>query len=104
MLPGTVDWWLRRPDGSGVLDVRVTLRTDDETLIYLSYRGVQRIPSSVRERLIRGEIVDPADYYFRTTPVFETADERYAWLNDVVAIGVGELTSDGVAYTIYRVL
>src|SRR5215212_7681755 len=57
VLPGTVDWWLRQPDGSAMLDVRVTLRTDDEALIYVTYRGLQRIPLSVRERLTRGEIV-----------------------------------------------
>ena len=36
-------------------------------------------------RLLGGEAVPPADYYFRTTPYFETSSEKYAWLNKIVA-------------------
>ncbi len=50
-----------------------------------------------------GEEVDPDDYYFRTTPMFETSAEQYLWLNKIVAVGVGRLTPDGVAYSVYAV-
>ena len=33
----------------------------------------------------------------------DTTDERYAWLNGIVAIGVGWFTREGVAYTIYEI-
>ena len=36
-----------------------------------------------------GEIVDPASYYFRVTPTFETADTDLAWLNGIIAAGTG---------------
>ena len=38
-------------------------------------------------QLARGEAVDPASYYFRTVPQFETGAPAYAWLNDLVALG-----------------
>ena len=43
-LGGGADWILVRPDGVSELNVRVTLRTDDEQLIYLTYRGLLFTP------------------------------------------------------------
>ncbi len=42
--------------------------------------------------------------YVRTTPKFETADERYAWLSEVVAVGYNILSPNHIDYRIYRVL
>ena len=55
-------------------------------------------------RLARGEQVDPAEYYFRTVPMFETATDRYAWINNIVAVGVGERVADGVRYEVFEIL
>jgi hypothetical protein len=40
----------------------------------------------------------------RTTPVFETAAEKYGWLNQIVAVGVGTRTPTGLKYTVYTIL
>jgi len=48
--------------------------------------------------------VDPAKYYFRSAPSFETADERYAWLNRIVAVCSGARTIDSVILDFYEVL
>ena len=98
------DWLVRRSDGVDDLDVRLTLETDDGALIYVSYRGLLHVPPEVAERLGRGEAVDHGEYYFRTTPVFETAAAQYAWLNRIVAVGVGEFGDGWVAYTIHAIL
>jgi hypothetical protein len=98
------DWVLIRPDDSLALDVRLTLKTDDEALIYMTYRGVRHGPAPVMARLARGEQVDPAEYYFRTAPMFETATDRYAWINNIVAVGVGERLMDGVRYEVFEIL
>jgi hypothetical protein len=46
----------------------------------------------------------PADaYYFRTALTFETEDPRYAWLNGIVAVGVGRRTAGGVRYAVFAV-
>ena len=75
VLAGGGDWALFRPDGAMVLDVRLTLRTHDDALIYMMYSGRWITPPSLRaavaDREKRHE-VDPTGYYFRTNPVFET--------------------------------
>jgi hypothetical protein len=103
LLPGGGDWVLIRPDGSLALDVRLTLRTAEGAAVLMTYRGYRHGPPAVIERLNRAEVVDPALYYFRINPLFETADERYAWLNNVVAVGIGERLAAGPRYTVYEV-
>ena len=104
VLPGGGDWVLRRPDGAGELDVRVTMRTDDGELVYAYYRGINNMPLSIRERIQKGEDVDPSEYYFRTTPVFETGSEKYAWLNQIICVGVGKIEPHRVRYKVYQIL
>lgn len=104
VLPGGGDWLTVRPDGAAVLDVRVALRTDDGHIIYMYYRGISVTPPEVRERMLKGEVVDPSEYYFRTTPVFEVASEKYDWLNRIVAVGTGRRIPTGVAYRVYAIL
>lgn len=91
ILPGGADWVRQRPDGASVLDVRVTLETDDGALIYTSYRGILYNP-------------DDGDLYWRVTPVFETGDERYDWLTRIVTVGVGRQQPGQAAYWFYRIL
>ena len=98
------DWLLLRPDGVLVLDVRLTLETDDQQLIYMTYRGLRHGPADVIARLNRGEAVDPATYYFRTTPVFETASTKYEWLNRIVAVATGARQASGPVYEVFEVL
>jgi hypothetical protein len=98
------DWILVRPDGATILDVRLTLETDDQQLIYMTYRGVRHGPADVMARLAKGESVDPASYYFRTAPVFETAAPRYDWLNRIVSVATGRREASGPVYEVYEVL
>jgi Protein of unknown function (DUF3237) len=103
VLPGGGDWVLLRKDGVSQLDVGITLRCSDGSLIFVSYRGIADIPPDVRSRIVKGEDVSPNQYYFRITPVFETASEQLAWLNRLVAIGVGKRTATGVVYDIFAI-
>src|SRR5215510_13875361 len=77
VLPGGGDWALQRADGVTVLDVRVTLQTNDNHLIYMTYRGIYIVAPEVRQRVRQGATVDPSEYYIRTTPYFETGSELY---------------------------
>ncbi len=90
LVPGGGDWSMKRSDGSTLLDVRGTMKTDDGALVYTWYRG----------------IVAPKDggMYFRTTPYFETNSEKYAWLNHVVAVGVFKPVAGKVAYNVFEIL
>ncbi|MEU2256286.1 DUF3237 domain-containing protein [Nocardia xishanensis] len=107
VLPGGGDWALFRSDGGMSLDVRLTLRTDDGALVLMSYGGRWIIPAKVRENIadpVESRQVDPAEYYFRTAPMFETGSKQYAWLNDIVCVGSGYLIEGGVAYQVSRVI
>ena len=75
VLPGGGDWVLLRRDGVAELDIRLTLRTEDDELVYVSCDGIFDIAPQVRQRILEGEDVDPSEYYFRTTPVFETGSQ-----------------------------
>jgi len=106
MLPGSADWRLLRRDGTSVVDARVMLQTEDGATIYMSYGGRVVVPAHVLPRIRDPEqrhLVDPAEYYFRIAPVFETGAERYVWLNNVVAIGSGRVTRRGVDYDVFEV-
>jgi hypothetical protein len=85
------DWILRRPDGSSILDVRIILQTDDNQKIYMTYRGISITPPGGTQ-------------YWRIVPVFETGAEKYAWLNNIVAVGVHRTMPGKVAYRIYQIL
>jgi len=106
VLPFGADWLVIRSDGAAELDVRATLRTDDGELIHVTYRGINKTDPEVSARVQNGEDVDPSEYYFRTTPVFETGSEKYAWLNQIICVGVGRSLpkQKQVQYKIYQIL
>ncbi|MBE0612530.1 MAG: DUF3237 domain-containing protein [Burkholderiales bacterium] len=103
VLPGGADWQIVRGDGIVEVEARYTLETDDGALIYISNWGLRRGPPAVIARLAAGEKVDASEYYFRTSPVFETGAPRYAWLNGIIAVAAGERRADAVIITAYEV-
>ncbi len=98
------DWLLLRNDGVLCLDVRMTLKTDDGDLIYMSYKGMRHGPKEVMERVNKGEAVDPALYYFRAVPVFETSSVKYGWLNRAVFVATGRREATGPIYEVHEIL
>ena len=104
VLPGGADWQVVRSDGVADLDARYTVETDDGALIYVNNRGLRHGPPEVLAQLARGEDVDPARYYMRTHPRFETGDARYAWLNRIVCVGTGARRAASVELEIFEVL
>ena len=104
ILPGGGDWLLLRTDGVLELDLRITLETHDHALIYMTFQGLRHGPPDAIAALGRGEVVDPARYYFRTLPRFETSAETYAFLNRIVAVGAGETRPDGAVHRIDEIL
>ncbi|HXJ50433.1 MAG TPA: DUF3237 domain-containing protein [Burkholderiales bacterium] len=104
VLPGGADWQVIRADGVAELDARYTLETGDGALIYVRNRGFRHGPAEVLKRLAAGENVDPAQYYMRTTPLFETGDERYAWLNRMVCVASGARRPAAVELEVFEIL
>lgn len=81
------DWLYPMPDGSSRLDVRLTIKTDDDELIFVEYGGVMAFPKEAADRLAQGEALTYEDGYFLTAPRFTTASTKYAWLNHIQAVG-----------------
>ena len=107
VLPIGGDWALFRADRGITLDVRLILRTGDGARIHMTYGGRWITPPDMREEFADPATrhrIDPARYYFRTNPLFETGDERYSWLNDIVCVGTGYAIEGGIAYRVYQIL
>jgi hypothetical protein len=87
--------WMAINGAIAAVDVRMTLLTDDGALIYVQYGG----------RLKLADRANGLNAY--VAPVFETGDERYAWLNAIQAVGKGKLIPgvDGtrIEYEFYEV-
>jgi hypothetical protein len=88
VLAGGGDWVTAHEDGTFTLDLRVTLETDDGDLIHMTFTGVR----------------DDANHYFRTVPRFETAAPKYAFLNRLLAVGIGDIRLDGPVHIIEEIL
>ena len=58
------DWLLVDANGTGFLDVRGTLETDDGARIYIHYHGVLVLREEILAALARGEATDFGDSQF----------------------------------------
>ncbi len=102
--PGGADWVTQRSDGLMLIDVRVTLATDDGAMIGMKYTGIAWAKTDeLMERFRQRELLSYEEFYLRTTPRFETGDERYAWLNGAVAVANGERTAVGGTYHVFAI-
>lgn len=102
VLPGN-DWVINRPDGVMVIDVRLTLKTDDGALIYLTYQGRFLAEPEIMARFAKGALLEPHEYSLAMVAKFECGDGRYTWLNNVIAVGTGEQTAAGPVYSIFEI-
>jgi hypothetical protein len=104
VLPGGADWQIVTSGGAAFLEARYTIQTTDGALIYVCNKGVRQGTPDVMSRLAHGDRVDPAEYYCRTTPSFESSDPVYSWLNTIIAVGSVARTIDSVLLDFYEVL
>jgi hypothetical protein len=83
--------WLTIVDGITTVDVRFTVETHDGAVVYVTYTG----RSDFRE--------GPGVHPIYAAPLFETGDERYAWLNLVQAVSKGTFDGTNVRYEVAEV-
>jgi hypothetical protein len=98
------DWQSVLADSCIKLDVRLVLRTTDAAFIVMTHQFLRAAPPAVIEKLDKGEEVDPATYYFRMSPMFETSTPKYDRMNRIIAIGTGYRRADGPIYSVFEVL
>ena len=104
ILPGGSDTLLTRNDSSLTPSVRLVIKTDDEALILVRYKGVRHGPPEVMERIANGMNVEPSEYYLRNAPFFETSSGKYDWLNRIVSVGIGRRETDSAVYDVHEIL
>lgn len=73
------DWLVQGPDGTVLIDVRVSLRTDDGASLQMTYRGRADWSEGIGSDTVRAAFV------------FETEDPRYRWLCSRMVVGVGQV-------------
>ena len=103
VLPAGADWQIVRDDGVCEVNARYSIKADDGALIYIDAPGIREASSAVIKRINAGEIVDPSEYYFRTTPRLETASEKYAWMGRRLFVCKGIRHPDGVEIRYYMI-
>lgn len=104
VLPGGADWQSIDPDGLASILARYTLQATDGTLIAVTNPGFRHGPAPVLARIAAGEAVDPALYYFRTTPQFDVAAQGpHGWLGRSVFVCTAARYHDHVRLDIFEV-
>jgi len=53
---------------------------------------------------VRGEVVDPAQIYFRCSPQFETASPALRWIGERMFTGTGARFPDAVAMRFWELM
>jgi len=104
VVPGGADWQRVRGDGVVELVARYSIRTRDGVEIAVTNRGLRCAAPEVMARMARGEAVDPALVYCRTTPEFVAPAGPYEWLNTSVFVGSAVRLPDKVQIAVYEVL
>ena len=74
-----------------MLDVRVTIETDDGAVVFAQYNGRMDISAGLGAKPVY------------VAPRFETGDPRYAWVNLVQAVGKGQFNGLMLHYEWYEV-
>jgi hypothetical protein len=101
--PLSGDWMTIRRDGVAILDVRLTIETNEGALIYVTYYGTYDRGEDGYEQALQGQSRPPTP--IRTAPRFYTSHPNYLWLNRLHCLGIGSTIPDRgeVAYDVYAV-
>lgn len=103
VLGGGADWQFVRSDGVTVAEATYLVQTHDGVLIQIRNRGLRHGPAEVIQRLVEGDNVDPAEYYFRASPTFLAPAGDYDWLNRGVFVTTGARHARAIDLWFYRV-
>lgn len=97
------DWITVRSDGVGILNVRITVETHDNALIYLCYSGGADLGPDGYQNFGRGEL--PPKRSIQAVMRTQTAHPAYQWLNRLQCLNIGEVDAARlvVRYDVYAV-
>ena len=98
------EWLLTDANGYGHVDAKVVLQTHDGANIYMYYTGIMEFNDDVILAGAGEKEMAFGDIHLLTQPRFETGDERYAWLNNTIAVAEGRVIPGHVEYRVFEVL
>ncbi|GAY17293.1 DUF3237 domain-containing protein [Mycobacterium sp. shizuoka-1] len=104
LLAGGGDWVVIGTDGVARLDVRATLRTDDGAYVHVTVTGRVQMSPEATARYTTGELIRHDEIYARSSPLFDTDDERYRWINAVHTVAINQMSMSEVHYRVFEVV
>ncbi|GII80947.1 UPF0311 protein [Sphaerisporangium rufum] len=102
LIPGSIDWVTVGSDGIGRIDVHAMIATHDDALIELTATG-RSVLGEHAAGFLAGEEVSGHDAYLRISPLFQTTDPRYSWVNGLVTVARCDLSLMGIRYQVSSV-
>lgn len=100
---GAADWQHTRADGVTQAEATYAIQTHDGVIIQVQNHGLRHGPDAVMKRLVAGEDVDPAEYYFRTNPRFKAPEGKYDWLNKSIFVASGARYANAIKLWFFEV-
>ena len=77
-------------DGTAIVAVRATLRTDDGARVFTEYSGVLDLGQDGYQNALKGDFPPRPRVYL--APRFVCASPAYRWLNRLQCMGIGYVT------------
>ncbi|MGH3777755.1 MAG: DUF3237 domain-containing protein [Pseudonocardiaceae bacterium] len=90
--PDGGDWMCIRPDGIGMVDIRITYEMAGGAVIYDRAGGIFDLGSDGHAKVAAGQFVGCPPYY--ATPTFVTAHPDWQWLNRCQGFGFGRVVME----------
>lgn len=100
---GAADWQFTRSDGVTQAEATYAIQTDDGVIIQVDNFGLRHGSQEVLQRLMSGEDVDPAEYYFRTNPRFKAPTGKHDWLNKSIFVASGARFKNSIKLWFFEV-
>lgn len=90
VLAGGADWQWVLEGRVAQLEAHYVLEFDGGRLVAVHNRALRVASAETTAALLRGEVVDPRQVYFRCQPRFETAVPEWRWLMERQFVGTGQ--------------
>jgi hypothetical protein len=103
VLPGGADFQIVVSETSADLDARYMLELDSGEHVFVQNHALRRGSAENIAKLVRGELVNPAEIYFRCIPTFEVSSPALQWMTESLFLGTGARFPDHVLISIYKV-
>jgi hypothetical protein len=103
ILAAGADFQLIVNETSADLDARYMIETDSGEHIFVQNRALRRGSPENIAKLVRGEMVDHNEVYFRCLPTFEVSSPSLRWMTENIFLGTGARFPDYVLLSLYKV-